>query len=109
MTSAPTTAVVTADELLRMPDPSNGTRYEVVRGSLIEVSPSSPRSNEIAAELTRRLGNHIHEHKLGRFGGSEGGFRLASNPDTVRAPDVWFVRADRVPSGRMPDTFFDGA
>jgi Uma2 family endonuclease len=109
MTTAPTTKPVTADELWRMPDPPSGGRYELVRGRLIQVSPSSTRSNEVAIELARRLGNHIREHKLGRFGGSEGGFLLATNPDTVRAPDVWFVRAERVSSGRMPDRFFAGA
>jgi len=29
---------------------------------------------------------------------AETGFKLASNPDTVRAPDVGFIRAARVPS-----------
>lgn len=109
MTTATTSELVTADELLHMPDPPSGGRYELVRGRLIEVGPSSTRSNEVAGELIRRLGNHIREHKLGRFGGSEGGFRLTKNPDTVRAPDVWFVRSDRVSSGRMPDKFFEGA
>jgi Uma2 family endonuclease len=109
MTTATTTKLVTADELLGMPDPPSGGRYELVRGRLIEVSPPSTRSNEVAGELIRRLGNHIREYKRGRFGGSEGGFLLSSNPDTVRAPDVWLVRAERVSSGRMPDRFFAGA
>ncbi|MGH2600866.1 MAG: Uma2 family endonuclease [Dehalococcoidia bacterium] len=101
--------LVTADELLHMPEEEDGTRYELDHGRLIPMGSASPRYNEIAMEAARRLGNHVREHKLGRFGGSEGGFLLASDPDTVRAPDVWFVRGDRVPGGRMPEKFFVGA
>jgi Uma2 family endonuclease len=72
------------------------------------MGPSSPRSNEVAAEVMRRVGNHVREHRLGRFGGSEGGFLLEQGPDTLRVPDVWFVQGERVPSGKMPDKFFDG-
>jgi Uma2 family endonuclease len=111
MATAPetTTRLVTADELLHMPPEPDGTWFDLVRGRLIRVSPSVPRSNEVAAELIMRIGVHVRPNRLGRFGGSEGGFKLTSNPDTVRAPDVWFVRAERVPSGRMPRNFFDGA
>jgi Uma2 family endonuclease len=100
--------LLTADDLWSLPDPPGDGRYELVRGVLVEVSPSSTRSNEVSGEMIRRVGNHVREHGLGRFGGSEGGFTLQRSPDTVRAPDVWFVRAERAPSGRMPDGFFDG-
>jgi Uma2 family endonuclease len=38
---------------------------------------------------------------------AETGFQIAHDPDTVRAPDVAFVRADRVPSGGV-EAFFEG-
>ena len=37
-----------------------------------------------------------------------GGFKLASNPDTVREPDVAFVRRDRIPETGVPDGFWPG-
>ena len=40
--------------------------------------------------------------------GAETGFIIEKDPDTVRAPDVAFVRSDRV-AGELPDQFFPGA
>jgi Uma2 family endonuclease len=39
--------------------------------------------------------------------GAETGFRIARDPDTVRAPDVAFVCAQRLPS-RRPRGYFEG-
>jgi Uma2 family endonuclease len=39
---------------------------------------------------------------------AETGFRISRDPDTVRAPDVAFVCAQRVPR-RIPRGYFDGA
>ena len=39
------------------------------------------------------LTQHVKAHKLGAVG-TEVGFKLASNPDTVRAPDVSFIRRE---------------
>jgi Uma2 family endonuclease len=39
----------------------------------------------------------------------EPGFRLTTDPDTVRAPDVAFVRHDRLPVGEAARGFFQGA
>ena len=40
--------------------------------------------------------------------GAETGFKIASDPDTVRAPDAAFIRADRV-TGELPQGFFPGS
>lgn len=45
----------------------------------------------------RALRLHVKSNKLGEVW-TEVGFRLASNPDTVRAPDIAFVRRDRLPA-----------
>ena len=36
---------------------------------------------------------------------AEAGFQVSRNPDTVRVPDVAFVRADRVPTGGCKRVF----
>src|SRR3990172_3882680 len=41
--------------------------------------------------------HHVDERGLGEVLAAETGFKLASNPDTVRAPDVAFIRSDRLP------------
>ena len=107
MTGAASARLTTADDLLRMPD--NGNRYELVRGELVRVSPSSVRSNWIAIQIAGELSAFVRRGKFGAVGGSEGGFRLASDPDTVRVPDVWFIRAERIPPEGLPDAFWPGA
>lgn len=96
----------TADELLRLPD--NGFRYELVRGELRRMSPAGFRHGEVALRLGSSLSQHVRAHGLGRALAAETGFLLASNPDTVRAPDVAFVREARVPSGCTPSGFWPG-
>jgi Uma2 family endonuclease len=53
------------------------------------------------------LGTHVYGHQLGRLI-ANGGFYLRRNPDTVRGPDVAFLRSERVPSGGLPSGFLDG-
>ena len=85
---------VTADELLHMPD--DGFRYELVRGELRRMTPAGSEHGRIAVRITWRLARHVEENRLGTVYAAETGFRLATDPDTVRAPDVAFVSRDRV-------------
>lgn len=101
----PNARLVTADELERMLD--DGYRYELVRGRLIRMSPVAPRHGGVTIALGALLWQHVRARKLGRVW-TEVGFRLESDPDTVLAPDVAFVRADRAPS-EPEHGFFRGA
>ncbi len=67
---------------------------ELVNGEIRIMSPSSYESDEIASELSAQLRNWVKPRRLGRITGSGAGFTLP-NSDT-RAPDVSFVRADRL-------------
>ena len=49
-------------------------------------------------ELARRLSEFVRSHALGLVVAADTGFKLSGNPDTVRAPDVAFIRASRVPN-----------
>jgi Uma2 family endonuclease len=80
---------MTADELLNMPD--DGFRYELVRGELRKMAPPGEEHGIITVEITLSLGNHVKARHLGKVYAAETGFKLASGPDTVRAPDVAFV------------------
>jgi len=85
--------LMTADELLRLPD--DGSRYELLRGELRKMSPTGGRHGQIELRIGSSLLQHIEEHGLGAAYGGDTGFRLSRNPDTVRAPDVAFVSAER--------------
>jgi Uma2 family endonuclease len=89
---------VTADELLEMPD--DGFRYELVRGELKRMAPAGDEHGYLAGELFAGLRNYVKAKKLGRVYAVETGFKLSSNPDTVRAADVAFVSNERL--GKKP-------
>ena len=97
----------TASELFEMPD--DGFRYELVKGELRRMSPSGSEHAVVIGRLTMRLGQHIEANNLGLYFGAEAGFKIASDPDTVRAPDVAFVGRARVPESGVPKNFWLGA
>lgn len=96
-------AITTADELLRAQDIG---RCELVRGELHMMVPPGYEHGRLQNRIGRRLGNLVESRNLGVVLG-EIGFVLARNPDTVRAPDVAFVRAGRV--ARPSPGYVEGA
>ena len=72
------------------------------------MSPSGFEHGAIVGLLTELLVRHVKENKLGVVTGAESGFLLSQDPDTVRAPDVGFIRAERVPSEPVRG-YFPGA
>jgi Uma2 family endonuclease len=92
-----TTKLWTIEELER--DPPEG-RWELVDGELVEMAPSGGEASTIGAEVARHLGNHVVPRRLGRVFNADGGFVIFPDRELVRAPDVAFVGADRLPAGR---------
>ena len=96
--------VITAQQLLAMPD--DGWRYELVEGELRRMSPAGRDHGRIAMNLGARLAVFVRDHSLGVVFAAETGFLLRRDPDTVRAPDVAFVSAERWSPG---EGFFPGS
>jgi Uma2 family endonuclease len=86
---------MTADDLLRLNMPD--ARTELVRGELVVREPAGYRHGDVAARLLVAIGAFVESRALGQVFAAETGFRLRKDPDTVRAPDVAFVRRDRLP------------
>lgn len=87
--------LMTAGELERMPD--DGCRYELVQGELVRMAPVNLEHGQIALRFGARLLAYVEARGLGAVA-VETGYRLVSDPDTVRGPDVSFVAAARVPT-----------
>jgi Uma2 family endonuclease len=91
-------SVVSAADVERMSLP--GKQVELVRGRLVVREPPSTRHGVIAANLGYHVSAFVRRHDLGVVCAQDTGFKIASEPDTVRAPDVAFVaveRASRIP------------
>jgi Uma2 family endonuclease len=102
-----TTRSMTADELWRMPP--GDQRRELVKGELRTMAPAGFDHGAIIINLARLLANHIKANRLGVVLGAETGFKLKSNPDTVRGADIAFVAASRIPASGRPVGFWPGA
>jgi Uma2 family endonuclease len=96
-----------ADELLCMLD--DGMRHELVRGELRTMPPSGWGHSKDSSKLDRSLGNYVEAHGLGVVGTNKPGFRLETDPDTVRAPDVAFVSAARLAIADPERGYYPGA
>lgn len=90
--SAPSMAITTSLELQRAGDIG---RCELIRGELRMMIPAGDEHGRITVKLTCLVGNHVMSHDLGILHGAETGFILSRGPDTVRAPDLAFTRAER--------------
>jgi Uma2 family endonuclease len=100
-----TKTLLTAEDLLRLPD--SGRWYELVKGELVEMTPVGLEHGDLAALVLSRLRYYVEAHQLG-LAAMEVGFFIERAPDTVRAPDVCFISAARLPSGRR-EGYFEGA
>ena len=89
--------------------PDDGMRHELVRGELREMSPAGNEHGYLAMKVGRLLGNHVEDNKLGWVYAAETGFKIASDPDTVRAPDAAFVSRERVEKVGRVAGFWPGA
>ena len=85
-------AITTAEQLLKAGEIG---RCELIRGELRRMNPSGGEHGRITGKLTCAVGNHVMSRQLGSFYAAETGFLLSRDPDTVRAPDVAFTRAER--------------
>jgi Uma2 family endonuclease len=66
------------------------------------MAPAGGAHGRIAARLLGRMFGFVETHRLGELFAAETGFRLRRDPDTVRAPDVAFVGADRAAEAGVP-------
>jgi Uma2 family endonuclease len=101
------TQIMTADQLFQMRD--DGFRHELVKGELRKMTPTGFNHGEIVMNLAAPLGTYIRNSSLGVVLGAETGFKINSDPDTVRAPDIAFVRKERVLETGRTDKFWPGA
>jgi Uma2 family endonuclease len=95
---------MTAEELLSYE--ARHKRTELVGGRLVVREPASYQHGVVAGRVFARLSAWLEQDRVARGASeplgdalaAETGFTLSRKPDTVRAPDVAYVRAERRPT-----------
>jgi Uma2 family endonuclease len=99
MSTFPSTALVTPEELLAMPD---GVDFELVDGRLVE-RHMGMESSEIAMRIAILIGMFVRQNHRGHVFGPDASYRcFPANPGKVRRPDVSFIAPGRLPFERAP-------
>ncbi|MCS6830054.1 MAG: Uma2 family endonuclease [bacterium] len=80
-------------------------RWEVVEGRLRELPPANFKHGIVAGRLFARLYNFVEVQGGGYVTVAETGFVLSEEPLTLRAPDIAFVRREKLPEGELPEQF----
>ena len=87
--------LLTADEYAKLPPVKNEYRRDLIRGVLgVQEPPPQSQHSIIQGTIQYLLSSFVIPRRLGAVG-PHGGFWLEINPDTICAPDVWFLTADR--------------
>ncbi|MEI6235480.1 MAG: Uma2 family endonuclease [Planctomycetota bacterium] len=102
----PTDRLVTGEELLNHPEWGN---CELIRGKVVQVCRPNFEHGVLAAEITFHLRTWSGAKKLGYVASNDSGVFIDHDPDTVRGPDVYFIRGERRPIGRASKGFLDTA
>ena len=103
-----TTQLITAEQLFHMPK-EEAWRCELIEGMLTKMSPAGTEHGDISLTLGGLLWQHVRANKLGKVLAAETGFKVASNPDTVLAPDAAFIRREEFERIGMTKKFWPGA
>lgn len=88
-----TPRLLTAEDVQRISLP--GKQVELVRGRLVVREPPGTWHGVIAAKLGYYVSAFVRQHGVGSVAAQDTGFKIGSDPDTVRAPDVAFIGHER--------------
>lgn len=93
------TRTYTVDELERTPPPGDWSvnDWELIDGELVVATPTGGESGRVPATVIILLGGFVRPRRLGNIYGSDTGFKMFPGRETLLAPDVAFLQADRVP------------
>ena len=91
------TRLATIADIESMPDEPG--RVALIEGKLYRMAPAGGRHGRLGVVFAAALHQFVVTHRLGVVYGAVTGFVLQRGPDTLLAPDVAFIRKERVPVG----------
>ncbi|MGL4612101.1 MAG: Uma2 family endonuclease [Trueperaceae bacterium] len=103
--SAVAEKLLTAEEFEKLPETE--MHRELVRGKVVETMPPGAEHGGLAFRIAMLLSNWLKQNNLKGYLGVESGYDLFRNPDVVRAPDVSYIRAERMQETAIPKGFWN--
>ncbi|MBX3440353.1 MAG: Uma2 family endonuclease [Planctomycetaceae bacterium] len=99
-------SLITAEEFKQIAHDHDGL-VELVRGEVVEMSRPGAQHGLVCAEIAGELRNWAKPERLGRVFTNDAGVQTERDPDSVRGPDVFFIRMERLPEGAVPDGWIE--
>jgi Uma2 family endonuclease len=90
------------------PESQSGARggCELIDGEVVDMTPAGGQHGSVQVNLAILVGGFVKEKRLGNVSVGETGYLIRTDPDTVRAPDLGFVRKSRIPPTGVPKRFW---
>ena len=89
--------LVKAEEFSRMPDPTDGTTLELVRGVVVAIPLTTAMQGIVCGLVGYAIRSYLDRCDLGFLACNDPGVLTERNPDTVRGPDLAFWSYGRMP------------
>lgn len=108
-TQLDTTRTYTVKEFLELPEPGDGTRFELIKGELIEMPGPNLTHGRITARLVIAIGKYLDQAAL--EGGTQPLGEVLTNmafamaDKSVVLPDVAFVTTSKLAGANREDAF----
>ncbi len=99
-------AVVTAEEFKQIAVETDGL-VELVRGEVIEMSRPGAKHGYVCLNVGSELRGWARAGGHGRAVSNDAGIQTERDPDTIRGPDVYFIREERLHGGTLPDGWLE--
>jgi Uma2 family endonuclease len=96
--------LITADELLTMPD--DGRHTELVRGRIIEMPPPKMLHGKVCLAIAAILAKYLEQQDVGHGTVNDTGIITERNPDSVRGADAAFGSYVRLPMDHPPQGYW---
>lgn len=103
--ATPPDVLLTGEDLLQHPE---WGRCELVRGKVVKMCRPNPMHGRLAVKLANTLDTFVDARRLGMVF-SETGVYTERGPDSVRGPDIFYVRAENCPAPESWTEYFQTA
>ncbi len=103
---ATSTTPITLAEFERLLDETGGPKRELIEGEVFELTFPQRAHSRAQQAINRALAQYLDGNPIGEIG-SEWGFRLSRDPDTLVGPDLYFLTTER--AGQASWGWMEGA